>query len=71
MYSYVCFICHDTRTDDEIIDFYHEGTQSMLRDAESGELDSETLTDEFFQQCFFKIRYTSKFFLFNSCFRCI
>jgi hypothetical protein len=53
-FSYICYICHDTREVDEIIDFYHHESQTMLEQA--SDMTLETLSDSFFEKCYFKIR---------------
>lgn len=33
-FSYVCYICHDTRNLDEFIDFYHDESGCMIEQLE-------------------------------------
>jgi hypothetical protein len=59
-FSYVCYICHDTRDVEEFIDFYHDETACMIEQLENGGFDVSILTENFFSNCYFQIRNQSK-----------
>lgn len=59
-FEYVCYVCHDDRDVEEIIDFYTKDSGVLMENVERGEVAAEALTDDFFANCFYKIRNQGK-----------